>query len=177
MLLNYMHKKADVNSEKQGEKIIKMNVESKNHYFVEKEDTRVMMLLDLGKPKKEECIIRLNLTSRSGTGSETINEFLENLSRFIPIRIGASKSFTILNSDSIIYVLEKGKVELHSTINYDLHLKGNINLRVGQYVNMPRVGGRFLDILGQDEKYANFLFRGSKIYINKDKIIKGNDNE
>jgi len=156
---------------------MKMKNESSNQFIVEKTDARVIMMLDLGKPKKMECLIRLNLTSRSGSGPETIKEFLEYSEEFIPVRMGSSKKFSILNTGSIIYLLEKEKLNICSTVSYELLLKGKIHLRAENLMNLPKIGGRFQDVLLQDEKYADFLFKGSRIYIQKKMIIKGDDNE
>ena len=154
-----------------------MKTENSTQYFVEKTEARVIMLLDFGKPKKTESSILLNLVSRTGSGAETIKEFLEYSEKFIPVRMGSMKPFTILNSGSIIYVLEKEKLNISSTVSYELHLRGNIRLRVENFVNLPKMGGRFQDVLLQDEQYASFLYKGSRIYVNKKMIYRGFDHE
>ena len=156
---------------------IGLDLNNDNSFIVKKSEMHVTIMMDLGKMKSEECVISLNLASRSGTGEETLKEYLENMDLFFPVRIGSSKKYSILSRESIIYVLEKEQVDLYSFFQYDLLLKGNINIRVGQFKNMPQPGGRFLDFLLKEENFVSFLFRGSKIHINKSRIIKGYDNE
>ena len=173
--MNNKSNKKDQNSAEA--RIIVPEISNEHSFIIKKSKMLVTIMMDLGKPKSEECVISLNLASRSGTGLETLKEYLENMDRFIPVRIGSSKKYSILNRESIIYVIEKEKVDLYSFFQYDLLLTGNINIRVGQFVNMPRPGGRFLDFLLKEENFIPFLFKGSKIHINKSRILKGYDNE
>ncbi|MCK4888354.1 MAG: hypothetical protein KAS97_00400 [Candidatus Aminicenantes bacterium] len=173
--MNNKSNKKDQNSAEV--KIIVPEISNEHSFLIKKSEKRVIIVMDMGKPKREECTLCLNLASRSGTGVETIKEYLENMDRFIPVKIGSSKKYSILSRESIIYVLEKEKADLYSFFQYDLLLTGNINIRVGQFMNMPQPDGRLLDFLLKEENFVPFLFRGSKIHVNRNKIIKGYDNE
>ena len=155
--------------------IVTMPDYTENNFYVEKIETRVILMLDQGRPRIEECSVWLNICSRTSNVRESLKEFLENIEKFFPVKSKATGRISVMNSDAIIYLLEKEKVTLHSANQYSLVLKGKIKINVSQYVNLPKVGGRFLDILNQDENYVSFLFNGSRIHINKKALLRGSE--
>ncbi len=86
-------------------------IENENPFIVKKFEVPVVIMFDVVRPKRENCLIKLNLTSRSGNGPESIKEYLENMAEFVPVRIGRMKKHSIVNSNSIIYVQEHEKSE------------------------------------------------------------------
>jgi hypothetical protein len=152
-------------------------MENNQDYKVSKKEKRVDILFHINQPKMEECILFLNQYSRFGRGEETLSEFLNTSGKFIPVEICKSGKRTIVNIHDVIYILEKERARFFAQKKMLLLLKDKTEIEVGHFENLPDFNCRILDFLNKDEPFASFLFKGAKIYINKEKIIRSMEDD
>ena len=144
---------------------------------VSKTEKKVEVLFKTNQSETEECTLFLNQYSRFEKGEETLKEFLNNCERFIPVKTSNSNTCTIVNLNEVIYMLEKERTRLFAKKKVLLFLTDDIEIEVGHFNNLPDYHSRILDYLNKDEPFAPFLFKGVKIYINKEKIIRSKEND
>lgn len=157
--------------------IINIKDPEMDKFQLSKRKKLVKILFDAGFSKAVNAVIMLNLNSRSGIGEETLKEYLDNSENFIPIQIEKPDEYRIFNINDIVYILEKDRSDILVQKKIALALSGNRKIKIGHFKNLPDPRSRFLDYLNKEERFAAFLFKGSKIHINKDKILNGVDNE
>jgi len=146
-------------------------------FQISKREKPVKILFEKSFSKAVEGKVFLNLNSRSGTGEETLKEYLDNSRNFVPIKLEKSNVYRIFNINDIVYILEKNILDIKVQRQIDLVLSGNIKINVGHFRNLPDPRSRLLDYLNVENKYISFLFRGSEIHINREKILNGADDE
>ena len=156
--------------------IINIKDPEMDKFQLSKRKKPVKILFDTGFSKAVNAVIMLNLNSRSGSGEETLKEYLNNSRNFIPIKLKKPDEYRIFNINDIVYILEKERSNILVQKKINLALPGKIQIKVGQFKNLPGSRARFLDYLNSDEQFVCFLYKGAKIYINKDKILNGVDN-
>ena len=147
------------------------------NFQISKREKSVKILFDRSFSKVVEGNIFLNLNSRSGIGEETLIEYLDNSEDFIPIKLEKSNEYRIFNMNDIVYILEKNILNIKEQRQIDLVLSGNIKINVGHFKNLPSPRSRLLDYLNGENRYISFLFKGSEIHINREKILNGADDE
>lgn len=157
--------------------IINMEDPKMDKFQITKRKKPVKILFDKGFSKVVEGNISLNLNSRSGSGEETLKEYLDNSKDFIPIKLVKPNEYRIFNIKDIVYILEKDRSDILVQKKINFVLSGNRKIKAGHFKNLPDPRSRFLDYLNEEERFVSFLFKGAKIHINKDKILNGVDNE
>jgi hypothetical protein len=142
---------------------------------VAKQEKKVEILFQSNQFKTEECILFLNQYSRFGSEGESLEEFLNNHERFIPVKITNSNKFTVINLSNVIYIMEAERARFFAKKKIILFLDTDVRIEVGHSKDLPDHHSRILDYLNQREQFVMFLLNGKRIYINKDKIIKSID--
>lgn len=148
------------------------------NYKLLKIERPVKILMDADPLNPEEFVIFLNQYSRFNNRGESLEEFLNHTSGFVPVRSGNDRTSFLFNLNEAIYVLEKelvSSVRVYKKIN--LTFRNHFELEVEHFQNLPDSHPRLLDFLNSEERFLCFLHRGLKIYINKKKIIRSNEYE
>ena len=139
---------------------------------IPKIEVRVDMVMVDSMPKTEECSLFLNQHSQFHRGSETLEEFLNSGQSFIPVKRTTTGKFFILNTDALIWVREKIKVEEKGEKKMFIHFSGQNSLEVRHFQILPEFYSRTVDIFNITNVFLPFLHENCKVYVNKTKILR-----
>jgi hypothetical protein len=121
--------------------------------------------------QRQACLFYLNLYSARRQGEESLEEYLNSLQSFFPLRDKASKDFFIVHVNQILYVCETPVLERGIGRPLDLHLLGGTHLRVFTFEPRSAWRSRPLDLLNDAERFATFaLSPTERIHVNKSHI-------
>jgi len=148
-----------------------------NEYKITKIEKTVQLRLESPPPFTDECQLFLNPHSRHGTGAESLEEFLNHATPFIPVRLRRGEGLNLVNLEAIIWVHEQSPSPPMPVLkSVHLVLKGDIELDVEHGRTLPSSHARILDYLNGPERFIAFRMNGGNIFINKNKIIRSQEN-
>lgn len=140
-------------------------------YKIPKIEVTAEVALDNGLTLEvDDYIFYLDQFSRYRKGEETIFEYLNKKSEFIPLKKVRTGEFTIVNMSDIAYVKEKEKISVQCQGTLKLMLKRNFIIEVGHINPLPDSHARVLDYLNQDTAFLLFFKDDQRILISKNKI-------
>jgi len=147
-------------------------------YKIEKIIRPVEILLDIQGNQPETFALFLNQYSRFGTGEESLAEFLNSNTGFVPVRNAKSGAPALINLQEAIYIRETEPVQpMAARKKISLLLVNRTEMDVEHFQEMPDSRSRLLDFLNSDEPFICFLREGTKIHINRNKIIRSSEHE
>jgi hypothetical protein len=148
------------------------------NFKISKIERPVEILLDLEPVQPETFTLFLNQYSRFGTREESLAEFLNSNTGFIPVRSGKSGTPALINLQEAIYIRETESAQpMTARKKISLLLRNRTEMAVEHFQEMPDSRSRLLDFLNGDEQFICFLQEGTRIYINRDKIIRSSEHE
>ncbi len=142
-------------------------------FQVPKKKVNVTIAFDLkGNIVLEPYSIFLSEYSSKHRGEESLIEFLNEKSLFFPGVNRETNEFFLINSATVLFVLEETKIEEPVIDNITITFLNGENLMAGLDEILPTYRSRPLDYLNQEDVFISFIHQQSQIFINKHKIAK-----
>lgn len=120
----------------------------------------------------EEYILFLSTYSPLHYGNETLEEFLNSETRFVPALQSRRDAIAIINLDRLFYVREKDPV--HEAIQQEItvHFTDGGIIKAGIPAIQPKFKSRSTDYLNSGKTFLSLIHEGRTIYVNRNRILK-----
>lgn len=138
---------------------------------ITKIEKRVKILMKETSGETANVTLFVSEYSPFHTGPETIEELLNNGPSFIPSK-SPEGIFRILNRDKILYVMELEPLKRDGRKNLRLYFGDGLKIDAAIFEALPEHYGRTIDFLNSNRTFLPLLYDSSRIYINKENIIK-----
>jgi len=149
----------------------------RSEFVVTKRTEPVVVFFRHRSAVEEAGELSLSLTSRSGTGEETVAEYLEHSERFIPLRFRPFQPAVLVNTDDIVYVRSRRDDQPKGGKMMKVRFSNGVEIFVEHQTTLPDAKARILDYLNGPQRFLRFLTEGVEIFINKDHVMEVTEHE
>ncbi len=138
---------------------------------ISKFEKHVEIVMKNTKGERKRAILFLCEYSPFHPGPETIDELLNQGTSFIPVKY-PDNSFQIINLKEILFVKELESIEKIGKINLLIYLENGVQIEASIFEALPEHYGRTLDFFNINKTFLPLLYHSSRLYINKENVIK-----
>lgn len=141
-------------------------------YTIPKNSTEVYICFDKnGEKCTYNVIIYLDQNSPHHSGTQTIDELLNDDNHFIPMIIKEEGgALSLFNIEMLNYVGCKEIEKQHSEQKFKVFFNSGESLLVNSCEILPEFHSRPIDYLNSHHRFLTFQYENRKIYINRKRI-------